>query len=513
MAATHPINARKRELHDLAERQHGFFTAQQAETFGYVAENFSYHAKQGNWLKIRRGLYRLPGFADSPEAEFTFWSLWSADRAGRPQGVISHDSALAIHGLADFDLTRVHLTVPWTFRKKIPTQCVIHKASLTLSAIEARESFMVTRLDQTLLDLQVDLQRCGRWAEILTRVAASNPPVAARLAPAMVGGLDPAGGGSAAVAACEGPGRAERAGQLDRREATDLRRETEFSPSGSVAGGSLAIGPIDELTQGVWRMMVQSSVSKRRAQAGFTLVELLVVMAIISVLAGMLLPVLGKVLASGRNTVCQNNLKNLGAAIQLYAGDFGDWLPPACDHPCDGFAQVTWAHLLVRQNYLPEGTAALTAANSFGVPDSFKNQVSNEIFRCPSRRELGLSSFWGYGATEVLGLTTPNNAGTSMTKVGSIQQPTRTCLLTEFYATGPYWWQYSWNPTADTTRPWWPVHLERTGAKSGKSANFLLADAHVNAAAYLGAPDYAHMQMSLWGSAADYRFNHTQAVK
>ena len=65
---------------------------------------------------------------------------------------------------------------------------------------------------------------------------------------------------------------------------------------------------------------------------GFTLVELLVVMAIISILAGLLLPVLKSALDSARCIACVNNLKQYGAATGFYAGDnsgripiTGDW--------------------------------------------------------------------------------------------------------------------------------------------------------------------------------------------
>jgi len=62
---------------------------------------------------------------------------------------------------------------------------------------------------------------------------------------------------------------------------------------------------------------------------GFTLIELLVVIAIIAILAAMLLPVLGRVQAKARNTVCLNQLKQLGLTTRLYADENENRMPAA----------------------------------------------------------------------------------------------------------------------------------------------------------------------------------------
>ena len=70
------------------------------------------------------------------------------------RGVISHESALALHQISDVNPSKIHITVPGVFRvrRRIPDHLVVHHAELREEEVEWAGSIPVTTPERTILD-------------------------------------------------------------------------------------------------------------------------------------------------------------------------------------------------------------------------------------------------------------------------------------------------------------------------------------------------------------------------
>jgi predicted transcriptional regulator of viral defense system len=148
-----PRNDRRQHLFELADAQGGYFTAAQARTLGYLKQYQQHHRQTGAWQNISRGVFRL---RDYPQTDYEQWmqvTLWSHNRQGQAQAVVSHQTALRFYDLSDVQPDKVHLSVPLSFRKTPPAFAVLHKTQLTPSDVQSFAGFSVTTPLRTLLDV------------------------------------------------------------------------------------------------------------------------------------------------------------------------------------------------------------------------------------------------------------------------------------------------------------------------------------------------------------------------
>jgi predicted nucleotidyltransferase len=135
-------------LFEVAESQQGYFTSADAKKLGYDYPHQHFHVKQGNWIRIDHGIYRLKKFPAAAHEDLTRWWLWSRKRA-----VISHETAAALYDLGNPLSSGIHLTVPAEFRKSPTKSLILHKADLSENEIARRDGLPVTKPLRTILDM------------------------------------------------------------------------------------------------------------------------------------------------------------------------------------------------------------------------------------------------------------------------------------------------------------------------------------------------------------------------
>jgi predicted transcriptional regulator of viral defense system len=115
-------------LYRTASEQEGLFTTRQAAEAGYSPQLMVHHLHGGRARRVRRGIYRLVHFPPGEHEELVVAWLWS-----EREGVLSHQTALALHELSDVLPAQVHLTLPASWRRRrfrVPPGVVLHHAEL-----------------------------------------------------------------------------------------------------------------------------------------------------------------------------------------------------------------------------------------------------------------------------------------------------------------------------------------------------------------------------------------------
>ncbi|HKU51022.1 MAG TPA: DUF1559 domain-containing protein, partial [Nitrospira sp.] len=137
--------------------------------------------------------------------------------------------------------------------------------------------------------------------------------------------------------------------------------------------------------------------SARTVARAFTLVELLVVMAILGILAALLLSAVQAAREAGRSASCKNNLRQIGIALQGYHDvrkafptSWGPFHPPGTTEPLNGRGWIVGILPQLEQTALHEAFSTYGTGEFFldqglrsaQCRDLMKHQL--DVLRCPS---------------------------------------------------------------------------------------------------------------------------------
>ena len=163
----------------------------------------------------------------------------------------------------------------------------------------------------------------------------------------------------------------------------------------------------------------------------FTLIELLIVIAIIAILAGMLLPALNLAREKSKTISCTSQIKQLGLCIHSYAMDWKEYYPPLIQ--ADRDQKTGWAYSLLLHKYIPDPAIRICPAHT-SLPANIA-----KLLRQKTGDTSSASGCMSYGLNEHIGRS--NRYGNTVSpwlpsaRISEIKSHSDTILLGETYQT------------------------------------------------------------------------------
>jgi prepilin-type N-terminal cleavage/methylation domain-containing protein len=183
--------------------------------------------------------------------------------------------------------------------------------------------------------------------------------------------------------------------------------------------------------------------SSFKAKNGFTVVELLVVIAVIAILAALLFPAFNRAKATAKRTTCANHLRQINLGLRMYSDDSNDTSPSTpSTNPApslENLINVIGYKKLMKSNVGLDG-ASSSQDKLFACPaDTF--YYGERGYVAESFHDQSVSDYSSYAFNA--GATNPvyrTHTGLAGRKISSIKDPGRTILVTEIPALFPYSW-------------------------------------------------------------------------
>ncbi len=159
----------------------------------------------------------------------------------------------------------------------------------------------------------------------------------------------------------------------------------------------------------------------------FSLIELLIVIAIIAILSGLLLPALNSAREKSRSVSCISNIKQIGSGYMCYLNDNNDWLIPL-GSDSNGFGTLWHQRLVTGSAQTPTDLSVLKFGNGA--------YVSWQVFFCPSLPKGDKFSYYISYATNQAAIS-PNGAVYRSRMSSQYKNPSRIYLTIDTFQNPP----------------------------------------------------------------------------